>query len=280
MGNLNLFSQDIARDPDRMNFLMDHYKAKFGNLDDFEFFYNQYITLPAFKACENIHEVAIRNAGQEPIVDNENEFIIDDPINDKIHWIMRIQTQWFLTQAFKAMKVDLEDPNVAVNALGKGTPGRIAKMWCGNDPEDTTELGSGRWNREPAISCFPNEDGENASVVTKQVDVVSCCSHHFLPFSTFDGGKAYIAYKPGKYVLGISKLQRYVSWASRRFWLQEDLTSYIGKTISRIAETPDVYVRLEGLVHGCEKFRGANAKNGSLTTEYRGGIFKSYTPQI
>ena len=149
----------------------------------------------------------------------------------------------------------------------------LAKMWCGNDPEDTAELGSGRWNKEPYLSCFPNTAGNDA-IVTKEVDVVACCSHHFLPFSTFDGGKAIISYKPGKFVLGISKLQRYVTWASRRFWLQEDLTQYIGETIKRIAETEDVYVRLEGLVHGCEKFRGANAKNGNLTTEYRSGIFK------
>ena len=64
------------------------------------------------------------------------------------------------------------------------------------------------------------------------------------------------------------------SWASRRFWLQEDLTRYIGETISRIADTKDVYVKLENLVHGCEKFRGAQAKNGNLTTEYKNGIFK------
>ena len=44
---------------------------------------------------------------------------------------MRSLTQYYITKAFESMKIDLEDPNIAVNALGKGTPGRIAKMWCG-----------------------------------------------------------------------------------------------------------------------------------------------------
>ena len=185
---------------------------------------------------------------------------------------MRSLTQYYITEAFKAMKIDLEDPNIAVNALGKGTPGRIAKMWCGNDPEDTTELLSGRWNKEPALSVFPNNGLED--VVEKQVDVVAVCSHHFLPFSTLEGGKGIIKYIPKDRVLGISKLQRFVTWASRRGWLQEDLTNYIGNTIKRIAHTDDVYVRLEGLVHGCEKYRGAAAKDGHLTTEFKSGAFK------
>lgn len=107
------------------------------------------------------------------------------------------------------------------------------------------------------------------------MDLVATCSHHFLPFSSLDGGKVIISYIPGDYVLGISKLQRYVTWCSRRFWLQEDLTKYIGEQISRIAKTKDVYVRCEKLVHGCEKFRGANSKDGNLTTEYRSGYFKN-----
>ena len=33
-------------------------------------------------------------------------------------------------------------------------------------------------------------------------------------------------------------------------------------------------VEMIGLVHGCEKFRGASAKNGNLTTVYKSGVFK------
>ncbi len=256
------------------NFVKDNYERKYPNAteEDFEKDYVAYTKLPTFKANENIYELKTDYDKRDNLSDSQAEYLVADSLKPEVHWIMRSATQYYLIKAFEAMRIDLNDPNIAENALGKGTPGRIAKMWCGNDPEDTTELGSGRWNKEPYISTFPNTG--NVGVVYKEVDLVSNCSHHFLPFSSLDGGKVTIAYKPDKYVLGISKLQRFVNWASRRFWLQEDLTNYIGKTIQRIADTKDVYIKLEGIVHGCEKFRGANAKNGSLTTEFRSGCFK------
>lgn len=260
-----------------IEFTKQNYFAKYPDkkLKDFNKDFNLYLSIPNFKASENIHQISTNYADREHLIDIEENYIVGDSLKPEVHWIMRSLTQYYITEAFKSMKIDMEDPNIKLNALAKGTPGRIAKLWCGNDPEDITELGSGRWNKEPAIACFPNPEGKNAEVVTKEVDVVSCCSHHFLPFSTFDGGKAIISYKPDKYVLGISKLQRFVNWASKRFWLQEDLTKYIGDTIKRIAATEDIYVKLENLTHGCEKFRGASAKNGSLTTEYKSGIFKN-----
>ena len=218
-----------------LDYVKEKYLKKFGSLDNFDEDLKLYMELPTFKANENIHEVFRR-------MNNETD---GEP-----------------------------DIEARFNSLLKSTPGRIVKMWCGNDSEDISELGSGRWNKEPYISAFPNTSDDHA-VITKEVDVVSCCSHHFLPFSTFNGGKAIISYIPDKYVLGISKLQRFTNWAAKRFWLQEDLTQYLGRTIARIAQTDDVYIRLEGLVHGCEEFRGASCKNGSLTTEYCSGYFKN-----
>lgn len=258
---------------EKISFIRERYLDKFHTLKDFDENYKLYLKIPVFKANENFHEIMTNYSDRNSLSDNENEFInTNNEIKPEIHWIMRMETQYYLTKAFEAMKIDIDDPNITEQALGKGTPGRIAKMWLGADPEDTSELGSGRWNKEPFVSTFPNEG--SGDIITKEVDLISNCSHHFLPFSSLDGGKVIIAYRPNKYVIGISKLQRYVTWASRRFWLQEDLTKYLGETIKRIADTKDVYIRLEGIVHGCEKFRGANAKNGNLTTEYKSGIFK------
>lgn len=254
-------------------FVKDMYLKKFGTLKTFKENFNLYLKIPAFKASENIHEIATNYSDRHALDEGENEYIKGESVKPEVHWIMRSFTQYYITEAFEAMKVDLNDENIKVNALGKGTPGRIAKIWVGADPEDTSELGSGRWNKEPFISFFPN-DGQT-DIVSKEVDVVSCCSHHFLPFSTFDGGKAIISYKPDKYLIGISKLQRFVNWASKRFWLQEDLTKYIGKTIQRVAGTEDVKVELIGLTHGCERFRGSASKKGNLTTTFKGGCFKN-----
>ena len=260
---------------DLMTFVKNHYFAKYPDQTEEQFKenYKLYEKIPAFKASENIHEMLAQNADQYKmdLRDEEAQIIQSEDIKPEVHWIMRMVAQYYVTRAFEALKIDLEDPNIAENALGKGTCGRLVKLWAANDLEDTTELGSGRWNKEPYLSVFPNHG--HRGIIWKQVDLISCCSHHFLPFSTLDGGKAVVAYKPTEYVLGISKLQRFVNWAARRFWLQEDLTDYLGKTIQKIAKTEDVYIKLEGVVHGCEKFRGVNAREGSLETEFRGGIF-------
>ena len=261
-------------DSEKIEFIKERYLKKFNTLDNFNQNYDLYLKLPTFRANQNFHEMMTDYKNRSVLNDIEDEFVnSNNELKPEIHWIMRMATQYYLTKAFRAMKIDTSDPNIIEQALGKGTPGRIAKMWLGADPEDTTELGSGRWNKEPFISTFPN-DGNN-DIITKEVDLVANCSHHFLPFSSLDGGKVIISYKPNKFVLGISKLQRYVTWASRRFWLQEDLTKYLGETIKRIANTEDVHIECIKLVHGCEKFRGANAKNGSLTTEYKSGCFKN-----
>lgn len=257
-----------------LDYIKAKYIAKFGSDKNFEKDLKLYKELPIFKANQNFHEILTDYSKRENLPDIEGRFVKNKSLRWGVHWIMRSLATYYMEEAFEAMKIDLEDPNTRENSLLKSTPGRVVKMWCGNDPEDITELGSGRWNPEPFISTFPNTS-EDHSIITKEVDLVSCCSHHFLPFSTFDGGKAIIAYKPNKYVLGISKLQRFTNWAARRFWLQEDLTQYLGNQIKRIADTEDVYIRLEGLVHGCEKFRGANSKEGSLTTEFKSGCFKN-----
>ena len=258
------------------DFVYKRYQEKFPDtfpenfLEDME----RYNQIPTFKANENIHQIMTNYQEREDLPDLENNYVkSSDIVTPGSHWIMRMIVQYYLTRAFSAMKVDLEDPNVSEQVLGKGTPGRIAKMFVGADPEDTSELGSGRWNKEPFISCFPNTDS-NHNIITKEVDLVSCCSHHFLPFSNLDGGKAIISYIPNEYVLGISKLQRFVNWSASRFWLQEDLTAYLGEQIKRIANTEDVYVRLEGVKHSCERFRGVKSKDTSLTTEFKSGYFK------
>lgn len=261
-----------------IEFVKERYFKKFPDKSFASFLtdYAKYESIPAFGANENIYSIMTDYSKRDELPDiEENEVKANYELTSEVHWILRMATQYYLTKAFEAMKVNLKDPNIIEQSLGKGTPGRIAKMWCGDNTGDDSELGCGRFSHEPYISCFPNTD-DNKSIITKKVDIVSNCSHHFLPFSSFDGGKAIISYIPNKYVIGISKLQRWVDFLARRFWLQEDLTKVLGEEIKRIADTEDVYIRLEGLVHGCEKFRGCRSKEGSLTTEFKSGYFKDH----
>ena len=198
------------------------------------------------------------------------------PNLDGAHYIMRLLTQYYLTQAFMSMKIDLSNPNVAENQLvgNIGTPGRIAKVWCGSDTQDDTELGAGRWRQKPRMATFPNENKSNFPI-TKRLALTSNCSHHFLPFGTLfrDDSYVIISYVPDKFVLGISKLQRLVDWMSQRFFLQEDLTRKLYEELQYTLGTESVHVGLYNIQHTCESTRGSRSPDGAFTSEYYGGYF-------
>ena len=234
------------------------YAQKF-DIDTFDKFYEEYKDIKAFKANENIWE-----SGQS--------------ISEEAFYIMRLTTQYCFKIAFEAMKINIDsDPNLYEDLENGniGTPGRLSKVYCGANLHDDTELGCGRWSKPPRIASFPNRQTK-AIPITKRVDLVSNCSHHTLAFSTMLRPDSYaiVSYIPNKKVLGISKLQRVVDHISRRYWLQEDLTLAIYDAVSKASETKDVYVKLCNVVHTCESLRGAQAKDGTFTSEMYGGKFE------
>jgi len=230
------------------------------SIDQFNDIYNQYEAMEPFKISESCYEVGYN-------------------ISDELHYIIRLSTQYFITKAFKAMKVDLSDANVEEN-MGEGnigTPGRVAKMWCGGHLNDDSEHLSGRWSKTPRIASFPNTTN-NKQPITKRVSLMSVCSHHLAPFSSLfnENSVATISYIPNKLVIGISKLQRLVESVARRGWLQEDLTRKIYEEVSKICETESVSVKLENIEHTCETTRGAKNPEGGFTSVYEGGQFLNH----
>ena len=224
------------------------------NNDIFEKSFKEYKELKDFKINENVADVG--------------------GISEEAHFIMRTIAQYHLEQAFKAMKVDLNDSNVTGE---KGTPYRVTKMWTGSGTNDDRELLSGRWADKPRVATFPNTHKMNVPI-TKRVDLTAVCSHHLAPFSAKfrDDAYAVISYIPEDFVLGISKLPRLVNWISQRGWLQEELTQKIYEEISDVACTENVYVKLYNIVHTCESLRGAKTEDGTFTSEYYGGDFKDF----
>lgn len=242
-------------------FVKERYSEKF-NHKTFNEVWNKYKMIPNFKI-------------------NENWFMNVPEINDfnfkkELHFVLRMVVQFYLTKTFQAMKIDLDDPNVMedLNCGNIGTPGRVAKMWCGADTHDDRELMGGRFHEPVRLAKFPNSSERNLPII-KEVDLMAVCSHHLSPFGTLVGpeAKVIISYIPNKFVLGISKLQRVVRFIAQRGWLQEDLTKAIYEEISKTAETDSVYVKLKNIEHTCEKFRGAVTQSQGFTTEYYGGDF-------
>lgn len=185
-----------------------------------------------------------------------NVFDVYPNFTEDMHYEMRKEVEYHLTKAFEAMKIEMDD-NL------KETPRRIAKVWCGDSLSCNTELGGGRFSKPVRIPTFPNTRGKD-KWITKEVRIVATCSHHFLPFT----GTATISYKPHKFVLGISKLQRLANYVGNRFWLQEDLTKALHEAIREAADVNEDDVRVEIVAqHSCEKDRGVKNLDCNFYTE-------------
>lgn len=212
-----------------------------------------------------------------------NIYDTDQSIDAPTHFIIRLVSAWYIAQALKAMKFDIDnDPNMlSDDGSNIGTAGRIAKIWAGNglDSENIREYGDGRWTEPPRLAVFPAKDKDNRKPVTIVIDqpgIGSVCSHHFLPYSVqnTENSKIIISYLPKQKLLGLSKIGRFVEWCLNRPSLQEEVTELIHKKIVEIAGTDDVYVGLINLSHTCEVTRGAKQYSTTTTEDYS-GIFNS-----
>lgn len=204
--------------------------------------------------CESVHHTLSAYQGVN-FGANENAFEVELDITEQEHRILRCAVEYHLSEAFKWCLLRT-DENL------EETPKRIAKMWMGDSLECDTELGGGRFSKPVRLPKFPNND-KQGHWVTKKVRLIASCSHHFVPFF----GEAIISYRPDKFLLGISKLQRLTNYVANRFWLQEDLTRVLRKTIAEAAEVSldDVKVTITAK-HGCEMFRGVKNEHSELTT--------------
>jgi GTP cyclohydrolase I len=153
--------------------------------------------------------------------------------------------------------LNLEDDSL------KGTPRRVAKMYV-------KEIFSGL-NKEnkPSISLFKNKYNYDQMLVEKDITLFSTCEHHFVPIV----GKVHLAYYPGEYVLGLSKLNRIVQYFARRPQQQERLTVQIAQELTSIIGSDDVAVIIEA-DHLCVKSRGINDVNSSTITSFYSGKFQ------
>ena len=187
-----------------INYIKERYTNRF-SIDTFDKAFREYKLIKDFKPNGNINDT--------------------QSISEEAHYVMRLATQFHLNEAFKAMKIDMTDANVTedLSTGNIGTPGRIAKVWCGYDTHDDRELGGGRWAKPPRLAKFPNENKDKSVPITKRVDIISNCSHHFIPFTTLSREDSYaiISYIPDKFLLGISKLQRVADHISQRFFCKK-----------------------------------------------------------
>lgn len=170
---------------------------------------------------------------------------------EKIHCIAR-----YFKGIMEELGLDLTDDSI------QGTPYRVAKMYVkeifhGLDPKN-----------KPKISIFDNKYEYHKMLVEKDISVVSFCEHHFMPIV----GKAHVAYVPKDHVIGLSKINRIVTYYCRRPQVQERMTLQIYRELTAVLGTDAVMVVVEA-EHMCVSARGVqDVQSKTITMEY-GGMF-------
>lgn len=162
----------------------------------------------------------------------------------------------FNTLMKEGLGLDLSDPNLI------GTPKRVAKMYA--------EMFSGLYTPISAMTTFPNESKYDEIVMMDNITFTSVCSHHFLPFT----GKAWVAYIPGKTVLGASKASRIINHYAHRPQLQEALCDEVSNHLWKALQPKGVAVVMRA-IHGCMSCRGIRQyDNSGMVTSSLQGVFK------
>ena len=145
------------------------------------------------------------------------------------------------------------------------TPHRVAKMYV-------DELFSGlNKNNEPVVSKFENSYNYNGIILEKNIQLYSMCEHHFVPII----GKAHVAYLANEKIIGLSKINRIVSYFSKRPQVQEKLTVQIVNYLKKVLETENVACVIEAQ-HLCVSMRGIKDETSLTTTaEFSGKFLES-----
>ena len=142
------------------------------------------------------------------------------------------------------------------------TPARVARDW--------PELFEG-YEEDPSMVLNKtfSSDGYDEMVIREEIDVVSTCEHHLLPFR----GKAWVGYVPIGRIVGLDKIDKLVHVLSRRLQNQERLTVQIADAMQEALSPLGVMVVIKAY-HDCMRLRGIRSEKGLTTTSSLRGVFR------
>ena len=159
----------------------------------------------------------------------------------------RAEIQSHMRQVMELLGLDLTDDSL------EETPHRLAKMYV-------DEIFSGLdYATFPKITNIENRMKVSEMVLVDDITLTSTCEHHFV---TIDG----------KWVIGLSKINRVVQFFAQRPQVQERFTEQILTAFQTILETDDVAVYVKA-THFCVKCRGVKDTNSYTVTSAFGGVF-------
>jgi GTP cyclohydrolase I len=173
--------------------------------------------------------------------------------------------------------VDTVDPCAAfaavLNQLGVETTGDLEETpqrWVraflemtSGYTDDPVEILSKRF-KQPAADEL---------VILRDIEFTSLCEHHLLPFT----GTAHVAYLPGGFLVGLSKLARLVECYARRLQVQERMTHQIATAIMENLDSRAVGVVIKAH-HSCMGCRGVRKPGATMITSCLLGMLRTNSP--
>jgi GTP cyclohydrolase I len=148
-----------------------------------------------------------------------------------------------------------QDPD---SAHLEGTPRRVAGAYAEFLTPECFDL-----------TTFPNDEGYDELIVSREMPFRSLCEHHLLPFT----GVAHIGYVPSDRLLGLSKLARVVTLFAGKLQIQERLTTQVADWLQQHLEPRGVGVVLEA-EHQCMTVRGVRAHGSRTITSAVHGLLR------
>lgn len=141
------------------------------------------------------------------------------------------------------------------------TPARVVRSYA--------ELFAG-YKQDPKSIFRVFEDGAcDQMVILKDIEFVSFCEHHMLPFV----GRAHIAYIPRGKVIGVSKLARLLEIYARRLQIQERICQQITNDLDTHLNPQGSACIIEAK-HLCMTCRGIGKQHSSMITSSVTGAFR------
>lgn len=125
------------------------------------------------------------------------------------------------------------------------------------------------------VSKYTYSNNFGILVVHKNIEFVSMCAHHLLPF----WGKAHIGLLLTDELVGLSKVPRIVKNVfAKRLTVQEEMTMQISNALSTIKGCKGSIVVTEA-THGCMRFRGVKSNSSSICSSVT-GVFRTNEENI
>jgi len=123
------------------------------------------------------------------------------------------------------------------------------------------ELLSGYYTdpKDTLMTRFPISFERSELIVVRDIDFVSVCAHHLLPFM----GKCHFGYLPLKEIVGISKIPRLIECLSKRLQVQEELSHQIVDIFQEVVKPAGCGVVISAN-HLCMSIRGVK-QPGAMT---------------